>query len=179
MKIRPAAFIPLAILLAIGIAFALGLKNDPRILPSTMIDRDMPDFILAPVIEGSEVFATSDLAGKISMVNVFGSWCTACVVEHQTLLRLTREKRIAIYGVDWRDTPENGTNWLRKYGNPYLKVGLDTDSKLAIDLGVTGAPETFIVDRQGRIRYKQIGPITEQVWRETIEPIILSLEEAS
>ncbi|VAW02089.1 Cytochrome c-type biogenesis protein CcmG/DsbE, thiol:disulfide oxidoreductase [hydrothermal vent metagenome] len=176
MNIKPVAFIPLLVLVAIGLLFAVGLRNDPKRMPSVLIDRQMPDFVLEPVLTGQEVFQPSDLLGRVSLVNVFGSWCAACMQEHPTLMRLARQNRIAIYGVDWRDTAEAGAAWLAKNGNPYTKVGLDAHSKLAIDLGVTGAPETYLVDNKGRIRFKQIGPITDQVWRQTIEPIVLKLE---
>jgi len=179
MKFRVAAFVPLALILLIGIAFAVGLRNDPRSLPTTMINHEVPPFTLAPVLPGSEPFTRSDLMGQVSLVNVFGSWCTACRVEHPVLMRLSREENVIIYGIDWRDTAENGTNWLRKYGNPYQKVGLDAQSVLAIGMGVTGAPETFIVDTKGHIRFKQVGPITDEVWRDTIAPLIVKLEAES
>ncbi|PHR62525.1 MAG: DsbE family thiol:disulfide interchange protein [Robiginitomaculum sp.] len=176
MKFRLSALIPLLIFSFIGLALAIGLRNDPRAMPSTMIDRDMPAFTLQAVSDDLPLLQHSDLLGKISLLNVFGSWCTACLHEHPTLMRLSRQNRIAIYGVDWRDTPSAGANWLRVNGNPYAAVGLDSQSHLAIDLGVTGAPETYLIDPKGRIRFKQIGPITEQVWRDTIEPMVRLLE---
>jgi len=173
---RLSSLIPLLIMGVIGTGLAVGLSNDPRVLPSAMIDRPLPEFNLPPVRAEEIGFKRDDLNGQVAMVNVFASWCIACRVEHPTLMRLSQENRIRLYGVDWRDKRADGAAWLQAFGDPFIHVGEDQDSKLAIELGVTGAPETFIIDRTGRIRYKQIGPITEDVWADTIEPIILALE---
>lgn len=170
------ALIPVAILLVIGGFFAFGLTRDPKALPSTMIDRPMPQFDLARITSEREPLTNGDLVGKVSLVNVFGSWCGSCVVEHPQLTEIGKSGLVALYGVDWRDPPSAGAAWLARYGDPYLKTGVDSDSRLAIDLGVTGAPETFVIDRGGRIRYKQVGPITPEVWRETILPLVRKLE---
>ncbi|MCA8888240.1 MAG: DsbE family thiol:disulfide interchange protein [Parvularculaceae bacterium] len=161
---------------AIGVAFIIGLTNDPRELPSTLIDKPLPEFNLPPVYEGEAEFTNDDLAGQVALVNIFGSWCAACRIEHPMLMRLTRQNAVPIYGIDWKDKPEDGAAWLRRHGDPYLRVGVDIDSKLAIDLGVTGAPETFVIDRSGRIRYKHVGPITDEVWRQTLQPLVRSLQ---
>ena len=171
------AVIPLALMGFIGAGLAFGLTNDPRKLPSMMIDKPMPDFDLPALRPDDADFRRSDLDGQVAMVNVFASWCISCRMEHPTLMRLAKQKRVTIHGVDWKDTREDGLAWLGAFGDPYTLVGEDVSSKLAIELGVTGAPETYIVDRTGRIRYKQIGPITDDVWNDTIEPLILSLEQ--
>jgi cytochrome c biogenesis protein CcmG, thiol:disulfide interchange protein DsbE len=170
------ALAPVAVLAVVAGFFAFGLTRDPHALPSTMIDRRMPDFTLAPLNTTELPLAHSDLFGKISLVNVFGSWCSSCVIEHPELMEIGQSGVVNLYGVDWRDPPGAGAKWLLRYGNPYSKTGLDADSRLAIDLGVTGAPETFVVDRGGRIRYKQVGPITPEVWSDTLLPIIRKLE---
>ncbi len=170
------AFIPVGIFALVILFLGIGLTKDPHKLPSTMIDRPMPDFQLDAIAPGIPVLTNQDLKQNISLVNIFGSWCASCLTEHPTLMRLQRENVIDIYGVDWRDTPEKGRAWLEQHGNPYTKVGVDADSKLAIDLGVTGAPETFVVDADGRIRYKHIGPITEDVWRDVFVPLLSNLE---
>lgn len=171
------ALIPLFLFAFIGVGLGVGLTNDPRKLPSAMIDKPLPHFDLPPVRDEPTGFKKAHVDGQVAMINVFASWCVACRIEHPTLTRLSREKRVPIYGVDWKDTREDGAAWLKAYGDPFIRVGEDTDSRLAIELGVTGAPETYIVDRTGRIRYKQIGPITEDVWEDTIEPLVLALEE--
>ena len=167
---------PVTLLAVIAAFFAFGLTQDPHSLPSTMIDRPMPDFSLEALENGDAPLANSDLLGRVSMVNIFGSWCPSCLVEHSQLIEIGHSGLVALHGVDWRDPPGAGAAWLAQYGNPYAKTGMDRDSTLAIDLGVTGAPETFVIDRGGRIRYKQIGPITQQVWSETLLPIIRKLQ---
>lgn len=168
--------VPVGLLAIVSGFFAFGLTQDPHALPSTMIDRPMPAFTLGSLREGEEPLANQDLLGTVSLVNVFGSWCPSCLVEHPELIRIGRSGEVALHGIDWRDPPGAGAEWLARYGNPYAKTGVDADSKLAIDLGVTGAPETFVIDRGGRIRYKQVGPITPEVWTETLLPIIRELE---
>ncbi len=170
------AIIPVGLLALVAGFFAVGLTRDPHALPSTMIDRSMPTFALAPLTPESAPLVNADLKGRVSLVNVFGSWCSSCMLEHPELMEIGKSGRVALHGVDWRDEPGAGAAWLSRHGNPYEKTGVDADSKLAIDLGVTGAPETFIIDRGGRIRYKQVGPITPEVWAGTILPIVRKLE---
>jgi cytochrome c biogenesis protein CcmG/thiol:disulfide interchange protein DsbE len=169
-------FIPLAIFAGFAIVLGLGLSNDPTHIPSVLIDKPMPQFALAPVIPGQPGFALADLKGHVSLVNVFGSWCGVCEEEHPTLVMLAQNKAVQIYGIDWKDAPADGAKWLSEHGNPYTRVGNDDVGRTALDLGVTGAPETFVVDRTGRVRYKQIGAITDDVWRDTLAPMIAKLE---
>lgn len=173
------ALIPLALFAGAAAFMALGLRNDPRELPSTMIDRPMPDFELTAIAPGKDVLQPDDLREDWALVNVFGSWCSSCVVEHPTLLRLSREADIRIYGVDWRDKPGAGQAWLDRYGDPYDLTGVDGESRLAIELGVTGAPETFLVDPAGRIRYKHVGPITDEVWEDVFVPLLAEVRGKS
>jgi cytochrome c biogenesis protein CcmG/thiol:disulfide interchange protein DsbE len=170
------AAVPAAIFLVIAGFFAWGLTRDPAELPSTMIDREMPDFALTRLTPEREALTKQDLIGKVSLVNIFGSWCSSCVLEHPQLTEIAESKQVTLYGVDWRDPPGAGAAWLERYGDPYAKTGVDGDSRLAIDLGVTGAPETFLVDKEGRIRFKQVGPITPELWADTILPLIRKLE---
>lgn len=170
------AFIPIGVFALVALFLGIGLTKDPHKLPSTMIDRPMPDFQLEAIAPDAHILTNEDLKQGLSLVNVFGSWCRSCVIEHPTLMQIKRENSIKIYGVDWRDTPEDGSAWLERFGNPYTRVGVDADSRLAIDLGVTGAPETFVVDANGQIRYKHIGPITEDVWRDVFVPLLSDLE---
>lgn len=172
---RILAFVPLVILAGIAIAFAIGLGKDPRTLPSQLINKPFPDFALQEV-PGSPQLMPADLAGKVSIVSIFGSWCVACLQEHPTLMQIARAGEVPVYGVAWRDTASDAAAWLARHGDPYAKVGLDPHSKLAIDLGVTGAPESFIVDATSHIRYKQTGPITPDIWKNKIEPVIRHLQ---
>ena len=160
-------------LIALGLAFAL--KNDPHKMPSTLIDRPAPRIALAALEGNAEKLSNGDLDGKVALLNVFASWCPSCRAEHPTLLRLARGQVIPLYGIDWKDKPGDGLRWLNQHGSPYLKTGDDPDGRTGIDMGVTGVPETFVVDRTGRIRYRHAGPITEDVWHETFEPLIASL----
>jgi cytochrome c biogenesis protein CcmG/thiol:disulfide interchange protein DsbE len=169
-------FIPLALFAALAGAFWLGLGRDPSVLPSALIDQPMPAFVLEPVRENDQGFSRANLDGQVALVNVFASWCGPCRLEHPTLLALAAEQRVPIYGINWKETPAEGRQYLAEAGDPYTRIGSDSSGRFALDLGVTGAPETFIVDRTGRIRFKQVGPITPEVWSDTIAPIISQLE---
>jgi cytochrome c biogenesis protein CcmG, thiol:disulfide interchange protein DsbE len=166
---------PVVIFGVLAIGLALGLKKDPSTLQSVLIGKPAPAFDLGPVREGDTGFSSADIKGKVALVNVWGSWCVACRVEHPTLVDLA-SKGVVIYGVDWKDDPAEGAASLKRYGDPYKKVGNDQAGRLSLDLGVTGAPETFVIDRTGHIRYKQIGPITPEVWSGTLAPMIARLE---
>lgn len=176
MKFTLKGLFPLMVFFALCLAFAYGLTKDPRELPSQLIDRPFPQFSLPDLMDETQILDKSYLQGQVTLVNIFGSWCVACDQEHPMLMKLSRNKEIAMLGVDWRDTREDGLRWLARGGNPYTRVIFDAESKLAIDLGVTGAPESFLVDKKGQIRYKYIGPITEQVWQKTLKPLVLNLE---
>jgi len=168
--------VPLAVFLVLAGYFWVGLGKDPQIIPSVLIDQPVPAFALKP-IKGRELgFSSDDLPGQVSLVNIFGSWCVACRIEHPFLTKLKADGVVPIYGIDWREKdPDAGPAWLAKFGDPYMLVGDDPDSKAAIAFGVTGAPETFIVDARGVIRYKQIGPITPQIWERNLWPIVQKL----
>ena len=167
--------VPLAVLVLLGAYFAVGLTRDPRDLPSVLLDRSLPPINL-PAVAASAPFTDATLRGRVGLLNVFASWCPSCRVEHPTLVALSAAKRVPIFGLAWKDKPAERDAWLADLGNPYLSIGDDASGRTAIDLGVTGAPETFVVDRHGRIRYKQIGPITEEVWSSTLEPMVRKLE---
>ncbi|MEE9329875.1 MAG: DsbE family thiol:disulfide interchange protein [Parvularculaceae bacterium] len=171
------SFAPLVVMALISVLLALGLRHDPQNLPSAMIDRPLPAFDLPPVRAEPDGLKRADVIGEVAMINVFASWCEGCRIEHPVLMRASRAGRVPIYGVDWKDDRAKGAAWLIRHGDPYTRVGADINSALAIDLGLTGAPETYIIDRKGRIRYKQIGPITDNIWIDTIEPILRKLEQ--
>ena len=168
-------FWPLLTFLVVVIIFAFGLTRDPNVLPSEMIDRPVPAFELTELYAPETTLTEDIFLGHISLVNVFGSWCVSCVVEHPKLMDISANQSVKLVGVDWRDTREDAKRWLAKNGNPYDVILFDGNSRLAINLGVTGAPESFLVDKAGRIRYKHTGIITEDVWDEKLWPIIISL----
>ena len=168
--------VPVALFLVLVVFLAIGLTRDPSVIPTEMIDREMPAFELPELHEKDVMVSERDLTGDIALVNVFGSWCVACLQEHPLLMRLARDDTVKIVGVNWRDEREDALTWLDKHGDPYNMIVFDAESDLVIEIGVTGAPETFVLDPSGRIRYKQIGPITDTVWRETILPVINAIE---
>jgi cytochrome c biogenesis protein CcmG/thiol:disulfide interchange protein DsbE len=170
---------PLVALLVLAGYFGAGLRHDPRDLPSVLLDRPLPQFDLPAIDAQTPALSSANLKGGVALLNVFASWCPSCRVEHPTLMALARNKRISIYGLDWKDKDAERKVWLQELGNPYAAIGDDAVGHTAIDFGVTGAPETFVIDKHGRIRYKQIGPITDEIWSEILEPLVHKLEAES
>ncbi|MGQ0662304.1 MAG: DsbE family thiol:disulfide interchange protein [Pseudomonadota bacterium] len=170
--------VPLVAFAAVAAWFAFGLTRDPSVLPSALIDRPMPEFEL-PALKGSGVpgFSDKTVKGRVALVNVFASWCVPCRIEHPIFMRLAAENRVPIYGINYKDWWENARDWLTELGNPYLAIGYDESGRVGIDWGVYGVPETFVVDRQGRIRYKRVGPITPAVLNDVLLPLIDRLEK--
>ena len=170
------ALLPLGLFMLIGIAFAIGLTKDPSHLPSELIDRPFPEFALSELYDESETLTQDIFKGQVSLINVFGSWCVACNVEHPVLMDIAKRKDVNLIGMDWRDERPKAKRWLAERGDPYNKVIFDNESVLAITLGVTGAPESFITDKTGNIRYKHVGIITPEIWRDTLLPTVKTLE---
>jgi cytochrome c biogenesis protein CcmG/thiol:disulfide interchange protein DsbE len=170
--------LPILVFVAIAIWFAFGLTRDPSKVPSALIDQPMPAFAL-PALAGAKVPALGDatIKGRVALVNFFASWCVPCRAEHPILMRLAEEKRVAVYGINYKDRGEDAMRWLKELGNPYAAIGHDEPGRVGIDWGVYGVPETFVVDREGRIRFKQVGPITPAVLQDTILPLIAQLEK--
>ncbi|MBI3453910.1 MAG: DsbE family thiol:disulfide interchange protein [Rhodospirillales bacterium] len=170
--------LPLIAFVAVAGYFAVGLTRDPSKLPSVLIDRPIPEFKL-PAVAGTNVpgLSSETIRGRIALVNVFASWCVPCRIEHPILLRLASEKRVAIFGINYKDWHEDAAAWLGELGNPYEAIGYDDTGRVGIEWGVYGVPETFLIDRDGRIRFKHIGPITPQLLNETILPAIAALQK--
>jgi len=162
--------IPAAVFALLAVAFFVGLGIDPSVLPSPLINQPAPEFALPP-LEGDRGFTSADLKGHVSLVNAFASWCAPCRAEHPVLNALAQTKRVAIYGIDYKDKPDAARAWIAELGNPYARIGTD-EGRVGIDWGVYGVPETFIVDAQGRIRYKHVGPLTEKDIGQTILPLV-------
>jgi len=175
VKTRLLFIAPFAAFAGLLFYFAEGLKRDPSTIPTVLLDQRTPEFSLPPIEGYERGLASGDLAGEVTLLNVFASWCVSCRIEHPLLMELADADTISIMGLNWKDKPGDGAAWLATFGDPYTLIGDDADGRVAIDFGVTGAPETFIIDRRGRIRYKQVGPITPQIWREDIEPVIMEL----
>jgi cytochrome c biogenesis protein CcmG/thiol:disulfide interchange protein DsbE len=167
-----AGLAPLVIFLALVGVLAIGLTHDPRKVPSPLIGKSVPQFSLPPVKGRALGLSSADLKGEVSVVNVFASWCTACRDEHPLLMQLKREGFVPIHGLNYKDRPEDAARWLDELGDPYTRTGADLNGRVAIDWGVYGVPETFLVDREGRIALKIIGPITPEVLQEELRPFI-------
>jgi cytochrome c biogenesis protein CcmG/thiol:disulfide interchange protein DsbE len=168
---------PVLLLVLVLGAFAMGLGRDPSILPSTLIGKPLPAFDLPPATPAAPGLATAQfVGGGPKLLNVFGSWCGACRYEHPLLMDL-KGQGVAIEGLDWRDTSADVGHFLQADGDPYQRIGEDPSGRTVVDLGVTGAPETFVVDGQGRVRYKVVGPITPQIWASTLAPLMAKLRQ--
>ncbi len=178
MKGRLKFIIPLGAFLVLAVVFGIGLTMNPKDIPSVLIDKKLPPLDMAPLKGRDKGLTTADITGRISLINVFGSWCFACLIEHPFLMKIQSQGEVPIYGIDWLEkNRDDGPKWLKEKGDPYTIVGDDPNSKAVIALGVTGVPETFIIDHKGVIRYKQVGPMNEKIWDETIWPIIKELRK--
>ncbi|MGH8705472.1 MAG: DsbE family thiol:disulfide interchange protein [Burkholderiales bacterium] len=172
---RPALLTPLVVFAGIAVLLAIGLTLDPREIPSPLIGKPVPRFELPPVRGRTLGLASADLKGEVSIVNVFASWCVACKEEHPVFMQMQREGLLPIHGLNYKDRPEDAQKWLDGMGDPYARTGADIDGRVSIDWGVYGVPETFVIDREGRIAYKHIGAVTPKVLDETLRPLIAQL----
>ena len=170
--------LPLLAFAAVAAWFAVGLTHDPSRIPSALLDRPIPEFVLPP-LAGMETPAltAATIKGHVALVNVFASWCVPCRSEHPILMRLGKEPGVALYGISYKDKAEDSAKFLRELGNPYAALGDDAEGRVGIDWGVYGVPETFVIDRDGRIRHKQVGPITPQDLQQVILPLIARLSK--
>ncbi len=168
--------LPLGLFLAMAVFLGIGLNRDPREVPSPLIGKPAPEFKLATLADPGKAIGRADLLGKVWMLNVWASWCVACREEHPLLVQYSRQKRVPIYGLNYKDQRADGQAWLSQFGNPYTESLHDLNGRVGLDFGVYGVPETFIIDREGVVRFKHIGPITPQVIRERIEPMLKALD---
>ncbi|WP_339897961.1 DsbE family thiol:disulfide interchange protein [uncultured Gilvimarinus sp.] len=170
-------FAPLIILLILLPLFYVGLSLDPNAMPSALVGNKVPEFELTTVEDETRIVTADDLKGQVTLLNVWATWCFACKAEHPYLVKLASEG-VHIIGVDYRDEREPARKWLKDLHNPYEYSIFDSEGRLGLDLGVTGAPETFVIDREGIVRYRHIGVVDDRVWRETLEPLYRSLNES-
>lgn len=177
--------VPFLIFIALTGLFAFGLTGDPTKLPSALIGRPVPETAFPPLeglMQNGEAvagFGAADLAkGEVSVVNFWASWCVPCIEEHPLLIKLRERSGVTIYGVNHKDQPEAGRRFLGRYGNPFAAIGTDGNGRAAIEWGVYGVPETFVIDKDGVIRHKHIGPITTEALQRTILPLVRKLQQA-
>ena len=168
-------FLPLGIFLVLAVFLAVGLGLNPRDVPSPLIDKAAPAFRLPQLQDPAQTLATDDLKGKVWILNVWASWCVACLEEHPILVDFSKQNVLPIYGLNYKDKREDALAWLGKHGNPYTLSIQDGDGRVGIDYGVYGVPETYVIDGKGIIRYKRIGPVTEQILQEKILPMVRKL----
>lgn len=177
MKIR--FLIPLFIFGLIAVFLGVGLKLDPREVPSPLIGKPAPSFALPALSDPDRVITPEDFKGKVWLMNVWATWCVSCRAEHETLVELKRLKIVPIIGLNYKDENDAAKSWLQELGNPYQANAVDADGRIAIDYGVYGAPETYIIDKQGIIRHKHIGPVTPDIVNKTIIPMVTELRKPS
>ncbi len=170
MNRRLILFIPLILALVLGIFLWQGLKLDPRELPSALIGKPFPAFTLNTVKDEQAQVTEKALKGQVSLVNVWATWCVSCRQEHPELVRIARETGIPIFGLDYKDVRSEAINWLDEYMDPYQFSLFDADGRLGLDLGVYGAPETYILDKDGIIRYRFVGVIDRNIWLNELLP---------
>jgi cytochrome c biogenesis protein CcmG, thiol:disulfide interchange protein DsbE len=167
--------IPLAVFVLMAGFLAVGLKLNPREIPSPLVNKPAPAFELPRLRDPATKLTVAQMKGQVWVLNVFASWCTPCLAEHPYVTQLAKQG-VKVVGLNYKDKPEDATNWLRKHGDPYSAIVVDADGRAGIDWGVYGVPETFVIDKQGVIRHKQIGPITPQALREEILPALAKLK---
>ena len=171
--------VPALVFLVLVGAFAVGLTKDPWELPSALMDRPVPEFELEQLANPQANFSQADLLGQVTLVNAWGSWCVTCLAEHEQLLALSQQHGVNVVGLNYRDQRGKALAWLKRLGDPYLFSGFDPSGQTAIDWGVAKAPESFVVDKQGVVRLKVTGAITDKQIADELLPLIRRLEEES
>lgn len=169
--------IPLVLFAILVVFLAVGLRRDPREIPSPLIDKPAPAFQLAQLKDPARTFSAEEMKGKVWLLNVWASWCFSCREEHPLLIQYARSGGLPIYGLNTKDKREDALAWLGDLGDPYVLSVSDLDGRVSIDYGVYGAPETFLIDRNGVIRFKQVGPITPEILEQKILPLAKELNK--
>ena len=164
--------IPLAAFIVLVILLAAGLKNDPKYIPSPFIGKPAPDFDLPLLHLPQQQLKKADLMGQVWLLNVWASWCVSCRAEHEVVKRLVSMNIAPVYGLNYKDKPDDAKDWLKALGNPYKSSLMDIKGDVGIDWGVYGVPETFVMDKKGIVRYKQVGPLTNDIVDEKILPLL-------
>ena len=171
-------YIPLVLFVIMGAFLAVGLKLDPRHVPSPLIDKPVPEFSLPRLDDPEQSFNPADLKGTVWVLNVWASWCVSCRAEHDVLKDMVSRNPVPVVGLNYKDKVLDAQTWLRRLGDPYYLSVVDAQGQVGIDWGVYGVPETFVIDNKGIIRYKHIGPIDFEVVKKTILPIVEELQQS-
>jgi cytochrome c biogenesis protein CcmG/thiol:disulfide interchange protein DsbE len=169
--------VPLGIFVLLVVLLGVGLTLNPREVPSPLINKPAPEFTLPRLEAQGQTIGTTDMRGKVWLLNVWASWCVSCRAEHPLVMDLARTGAVEIVGLNYKDENDAAREWLQRHGNPYTVSAVDADGRVGIDWGVYGVPETFVVDRSGTIRYKQIGPLTREVIEKKVLPLVRQLEK--
>ena len=169
--------IPLVLFILLVAFLAVSLRHDPHEVPSPLINKAAPSFQLSQLKDPSKTFSAADMRGKVWLLNVWASWCVTCHDEHPLLIQYARSGALPIYGLNYKDNREDALSWLGELGDPYVLSVSDKDGRVGIDYGVYGAPETYLIDREGIIRFKQVGPVTPDIWQEKILPLAQQLNK--
>ncbi len=173
---RASLFIPLVLFIAfIAIGYAGFRLNDPHQLPSALLDKPFPEFSAPMLRDPTRTLTREDLLGAPVLINVWATWCPTCLAEHAELLRITRDYGLRIVGVNYKDDPAKALGWLAQYGDPYQMNVQDPQGHLGVELGIYGAPESFLLDAQGVIRYKRVGDINPRIWRDELTPVLAAI----
>ncbi|MGI9228401.1 MAG: DsbE family thiol:disulfide interchange protein [Gammaproteobacteria bacterium] len=168
---------PLGIFISLILLLVYGLQTDPRRIPSPLIDKPVPGFSLPRLRDETAMINSTELGGKVSLLNIWASWCVSCRYEHPLLVDLARRQEVVIYGLNYKDERPAALRWLNDLGDPYLLSAFDQAGSVGIDFGVYGVPETYIVDAEGIIRYKHIGPLTQKDLDDTVMPLVKQLQQ--
>jgi len=171
-------FLPILLFGGLVVLFYQGLYKDPTLVESPFIGRPAPDFDLPRLLEPNARLSLDDLKGRVSLVNVWASWCPGCAREHDMLMAIAEQTGVPLYGLNWKDERQPAVKWLQQRGNPYQAVAVDRDNVTGIDWGVYGAPETFLLDADGVVLHKLVGPMTEAIWLSEFAPLIAQAGEA-
>jgi len=169
--------LPLGLFIVLVVFLAVGLNLDPHEVPSPLIGKPAPAFQATALARPADTIKRDDLLGKVWVLNVWASWCGACREEHPVLVEFARRGVVPVYGLNYKDKREDGMGWLRQFGNPYTDSLFDPDGRIGIDYGVYGVPETYLIDKAGVIRFKQIGPVTTELLQSKLLPMIKELQQ--
>ena len=167
--------IPLGLFVVLVVFLAIGLTRDPSTLPSALLNKPAPSFRLPQLNDPDKTFSSEDMRGKVWVMNVWASWCVACRVEHEHLFNYAKSGVVPIYGLNYKDKREDALAWLGELGDPYVLSAVDLEGRVGIDYGVYGAPETYLIDKNGTIRHKHVGPVEPHIWAKDFLPLIQEL----